>query len=167
MLARLLPERVTPVSGCGAPKPACANGADDDGDGLIDARENGSDPDPGCSGPADTTENSEVAPPAGCTVELTVFNGDLFPGIAVQGCGAIKGAWFKPSAEPADCFYAVGAGDTLECSVVGATAGASFAATTAEMLLAMHTMTLPDCGPVTSAITLGNGTVAARRDDWC
>jgi hypothetical protein len=27
--------------------------------------------------------------------------------------------------------------------------------------------TLPDCGPVTSAITLGNGTVAARRGDWC
>jgi hypothetical protein len=35
------------------------------------------------------------------------------------------------------------------------------------VLLATHTTTLPDCGPVTSAITLGNGTVAARRDDWC
>jgi hypothetical protein len=55
----------------------------------------------------------------------------------------------------------------LGCSVTGATAGATFPATTAEVLLATHTTTLPACGPVTSAITLGNGTVAARRDDWC
>jgi hypothetical protein len=161
-------ELVTPVSGCGAPKPACANGADDDGDGMVDARGNGADPDPGCSGPSDTSESSEAALPAGCTVELSVFNGDdLFPGIAVHGCGAVTGAWFKPSADPTDCYYAVGDGDVLGCSVSGATAGATFPATTAEVRLAMHTTTLPDCGPVTSAITLGNGTVAARRDDWC
>jgi hypothetical protein len=140
------------------------NGRDDDGDHLVDSREAGTDPDPGCSSPADTTENSEVALPAGCTVELTVFNGDdLFPGIAVHGCGAIKAAWFKPSAEPADCFYAVGDGAVQTCSVSGAT----FAPTTDEVLLAMHTASLPQCGPVTTAITLGNGTVAARRDDWC
>jgi hypothetical protein len=97
-----------------------------------------------------------------------VFNSDdLFPGIAVHGCGAIKGAWFKPSAEPTDCLYAIGDGDVAECSVVGATAGATFPATTDEVLLAMHTVTLPDCGAVTSAITLGDGTVAARREPWC
>jgi hypothetical protein len=161
-------ELIEPIDGCGTPKPACANGRDDDGDGLVDARENGADPDPGCSGAADTTENSEVALPAGCQVELTVFNSDdLFPGIAVHGCGTVKGAWFKPSAEPTDCFYAIGAGDTLTCSVTGATAGAVFAPTTDEVLLAMHTVSMPACAPVTAAITLGNGTVAAGRDDWC
>ncbi len=74
-------ELVEPIVGCGAPQPACANGRDDDGDQLADARESSADPDPGCSGPADTTEDSEVALPAGCQVELTVFNqDDLFPG---------------------------------------------------------------------------------------
>jgi len=161
-------ELVEPIGGCAAPQPACANGRDDDGDGLVDARENGADPDPGCSGPADTTENSEVALPAGCQVEMTVFNqDDLFPGIAVHGCGAIKGAWFKPSGEPTDCYYAVGAGDVLDCSVTGATAGAVFAPTTDEVLLAMHTAAMPQCGPVTAAITLANGTVTGARDDWC
>jgi hypothetical protein len=163
-------ELVKPVDGCGARKPACANGTDDDGDGLADARDaaGADDPDPGCSGPADTTENSEVALPAGCVVELSVFNqDDFFPGVAVHGCGAIKGVWFKPSAEPADCYFAVGAADAVECSVSGATAGATFAATSQEVLLAMHTMTMPACAPVTTAITLGNGAVAKRRDDWC
>lgn len=161
-------ELVEPIVGCGAPRPACANGRDDDGDGLVDARENGTDPDPGCSGPADTTENSEVALPAGCQVELTVFNqDDLFPGIAVHGCGAITGAWFKPSGEPTDCFYAVGAGDVLDCTLTGATAGAVFAPTTDEVLLAMRTASMPECGPVTAAITLANGTVAGVRSDWC
>ncbi len=55
----------------------------------------------------------------------------------------------------------------LACSVTGATAGAAFAPTTGEVLLAMHTVALPECGPVTAAITLGNGTVARGRDDWC
>jgi hypothetical protein len=157
-----------PVAGCGAPAPACSNGRDDDGDQLADAPENGVDPDPGCSAPTDTSEDSEVALPAGCAVDLSVFNGDdLFPGISVHGCGSIKGAWFNPSATPTDCFYAIGDGAVEDCSVTGATAGATFAATTAEVLLAMHTSALPQCAPVTSAITLANGTAAARRDDWC
>jgi hypothetical protein len=163
-------ELVEPIGGCGAPKSACSNGIDDDGDGLADARDadGASDPDPGCSGPGDTTESSEVALPAGCAVELSIFNeDDLFPGIAVQGCGSIRGAWFKPSATPVDCFYAIGAGDVAACSVTGPTAGASFPATTEEVLLAMHTTTLPACQPVTAAITLDDGTVAATRDDWC
>jgi hypothetical protein len=161
-------ELAGPIGGCGAPPPACSNGRDDDGDSLTDARDVGTDPDPGCSGTDDTTENSEVALPAGCVAELTVFNADdLFPGIAVHGCGAIKGAWFKPSGEPTDCLYAVGDGAVAECAVVGATAGATFPATAAEVLLAMHTASMPQCGPVTSAITLANGAVAARRDDWC
>ena len=61
----------------------------------------------------------------------------------------------------------MGDGDVLACSVTGATAGAAFAPTTDEVLLATHTTTLPECGPVTAAITLGDGTVGRRRDDWC
>jgi hypothetical protein len=161
-------ELVEPVDGCGAPQPACGNGTDDDGDGLADARESGDDPDPGCSGPADTTENSDVALPAGCVAELSVFNeDDLFPGVAVHGCGSVKGVWFKPTAEPVDCLFAIGASDATACDVTGHTAGATFAATTQEVLLAMHTTVIPPCGPVTTAITLGNGAVAKGRDDWC
>ena len=74
---------------------------------------------------------------------------------------------FKPSAEPTDCLYAVGGGDTLSCTVSGATAGATFAPTTAEVLLATHTMSMPACAPVTVGITLANGSVAGGRDDWC
>ena len=118
---------------------------------MADARDaaGATDPDPGCSGPADTSEDSEVGLPAGCTIELATFNGDeQFPGIAVAGCGAIKGAWFKPSAAPIDCHYAIGAAASATCTVTGATAGATFAATSQEVLLAMHTTTFPQCGPV-------------------
>jgi hypothetical protein len=140
------------------------------GDLMADARDaaGATDPDPGCSGPADTSENSEVGLPAGCTVELSIFNGDeQFPGIAVAGCGSIKSAWFKPSAAPVDCHYAIGAAASATCTVTGATAGATFAATSQEVLLAMHTTTRPQCGPVTAAITLADGRVASYRDDWC
>ena len=163
-------ELVSPIARCGTPKPACSNGTDDDGDTMADARDvaGATDPDPGCSGPADTSEDSEVGLPAGCTIELATFNNDdQFPGIAVVGCGAIKGAWFKPSAAPIDCLYAIGAGATASCTVTGATAGATFAATSQEVLLAMHTTTIPQCGPVTAAITLADGRVASTRDDWC
>ena len=44
-------ELVTPIARCGQAAPACSNGKDDDGDGVADAREFGTDPDPGCSGP--------------------------------------------------------------------------------------------------------------------
>ena len=91
-------ELVTPIARCGTPKPACSNGTDDDGDTMADARDaaGATDPDPGCSGPADTSEDSEVGLPAGCTIELATFNNDdQVPGIAVAGCGAIKGAWFE------------------------------------------------------------------------
>jgi hypothetical protein len=79
----------------------------------------------------------------------------------------VKGVWFKPSAEPVDCVYAIGDGAATACSVSGATAGATFAATTQEVLLAMHTTVMPPCGAVTTAVTLGTGAVAKQRDDWC
>ena len=62
------------------PPPAakCANGKDDDGDGMIDSRDVAgvTDPDPGCTGPADTTENSEAPAPATCEVGFGLLNAD-------------------------------------------------------------------------------------------
>ena len=108
---------------------------------------------------------SEVPPPAGCVAELNTFNGDLrFVGVAVSGCGSIKGVQFTPSATPTDCFVQVGADPVVACS---ATNGATFAPTTAEVLLAMHTAVDPPCGPVTTAITLASGAVVKIRDNWC
>jgi hypothetical protein len=83
-----------------------------------------------------TSGGGEVPPPAGCVAELSTFNGDpRFVGVAVSGCGSIKGATFAPTSD--------------------------------EILLAMHTTVDPPCGPVTTAITLANGNVAKIRDDWC
>ena len=124
-------ELVTPIARCGQAAPACSNGKDDDGDGVADAREFGADPDPGCSSPADTSEDSEVGLPAGCTVGGgTVGSDEKFPAVEVSGCGSVTGVWFKPSAMPSDCVYAIG-GPVETCTVTGATVGATFPATTA------------------------------------
>jgi hypothetical protein len=70
------PPAPSPPSGGGTttppPPPAatnqCSNGKDDDGDGQVDAL-GGAAPlfDPGCSSPADTTEDSEKPLPSACT----------------------------------------------------------------------------------------------------
>jgi hypothetical protein len=160
-------ERVAPIARCGEAAPVCSNGVDDDGDGTADAREFGVDPDPGCSSPTDTSEDSEVALPAGCTIGGgTVGEDPQFPAIEVTGCGSVTGVWFKPSASPTDCVYSTGAG-AQTCTITGATIGATFAATTATVALGGHTSTVPQCAPVTIAVTLADGRVAALRDDWC
>jgi hypothetical protein len=113
----------------------------------------------GCGG-----SGGEVPPPAGCVAELSTFNNDArFVGVAVSGCGAITGVQFTPSATPTDCYVQIGSGAVMTCS----NAGATFAATTDEVLLAMHTAVDPPCGPVTSTITLANGSVVKIHDDWC
>jgi hypothetical protein len=161
-------ELVTPVARCGEEAAACSNGKDDDGDGVADARAFGADPDPGCSDPSDTTEGSEVGLPAGCSVGGGSVGGDVrFPAIQITGCGSVTGLWFKPSASPSDCLFAIGEGGGQACTVTGVTVGATFAATTADVTVGGHTATEPGCGPVTIAITLADGRVAKLRDDWC
>jgi hypothetical protein len=66
----------------------------------------------------------------------------------------------------AACF-AIGEGGGQACSVTAATAGATFSATTEPLALGAHTTTVPQCAPVTIAVTLAGGRVAALRDDWC
>lgn len=165
-------EMVAPIARCGQAAPACSNGTDDDGDGVADARDavptHPTDPDPGCSGPADESEDSEVGLPAGCSVGGGNLNSDpRFPAVELSGCGAVTGVWFKPSAPPSDCLFAIGAGGGQACTLIGATAGATFAATTASVVLGRHTTTDTTCGPVTIAISLAIGQVAKLRDDWC
>jgi hypothetical protein len=161
-------ELVTPIAGCGQAAPECSNGVDDDDDGIADAREFGTDPDPGCASPADTSEDSEIGLPAGCTVAGGEVGQDpRFPGIEVSGCGSVTAVWFKPSAMPSDCVFAIGAGGGQACTVTGATAGAAFAPTTSPIVLATHTATLPPCAPVTVAVTLADGRVAKLRAGWC
>jgi hypothetical protein len=104
------------------------------------------------------------SPPA-CAAELSTYNGDSrFVGVAVSGCGSIKGVQFTPSATPTDCFVQVGADPVQTCSP---TAGATFSPTSQEVLLAMHLDEEPPCGPVMTAITLADGSVVKIHDDWC
>jgi hypothetical protein len=118
----------------------------------------------GCGMPG----GGEVPPPAGCIAELSTFNGDSrFVGVAVSGCGAIKGVQFTPSAAPTDCFVQVGSDPVDICSVTGASGSATFAPTAQDVLLAMHTAVEPPCGAVTTTITLANGSVVKIHDDWC
>jgi hypothetical protein len=160
-------ELVTPIARCGETAPACSNGKDDDGDGIADAREFGTDPDPGCSGPDDASEDTEVGLPAGCDITGGPVNGDQrFPAIEVSNCGSVIGVWFKPPASPNDCLFAIG--DTVKaCQVTGATIGATFPATTAPVELGAHTTGDAQCVPITVAITLFDGRVAKYRAHWC
>lgn len=79
-----------------------------------------------------------------------------FPAIEISGCGSVTGVWFKPSAAPSDCLFAIGAGGNQACTLTGATAGANFAATTADVILGTHTTT--DTG-----LRSGHGGDHARR----
>ena len=162
-----------PISSCktgSAPPPKCSNGKDDDGDGMVDARDFAgvSDPDPGCSGPADTSEDSERPTPETCQVQVGVFdNNPRLPGMAVEGCGVIKGVWFKPPGQAVGCAYVVGGNDALSCTLKGGTGGATFAPTNLEVLLAVPIAANPTCVPVTVALIREDDSVWADRVNWC
>ncbi len=163
---------VEPIGDCGliAVKPQCADGIDDDGDGMTDARDGAgaTDPDPGCTGPADTTEGSDGAPPEGCRLEVDAFQDDpRFTYLYASGCGALQGIWFKPPGTPTDCAFRVGTAAALGCSVTGMTAGATFAPTTDDVIIAAHVAADPACAPITAALTLAGGAVVSARGRWC
>jgi hypothetical protein len=161
-----------PIVNCGLiPVTAqCSNGSDDDGDGMTDARQTAgaTDPDPGCSGPNDTTENSDGDLMEGCEFEAGPVQGDQrFLYLAVANCGSIEGLWFKPPGAPTDCMYVIGQGAALNCSVVGRTASATFDPTTDQVLIATHLTADASCGTATLAITLAGGAVMSRHGNWC
>jgi Transglycosylase SLT domain len=82
---------VTPVEGTtttaipSLQAPACANGADDDGDGLIDLL------DPDCSSPTDTSEAPEAAPAAPAQAPATPVPGTAAPAAEANTPAAGKG----------------------------------------------------------------------------
>lgn len=161
-----------PIVNCGllTVTPQCANGKDDDGDGMTDARDaaGATDPDPGCSGPNDTTENSDGDLMEDCQFEAGPVQGDQrFLYLAVANCGSIEGLWFKPPGTPTDCKYVIGAGAALNCAVIGRTASATFAPTTDQVLVATHLTADATCGTATIAITLAGGAVMSFHGDWC
>jgi hypothetical protein len=61
--------------------PACSNGVDDDGDGLVDMA------DPGCTSPSDTSEAPEPAPAAGSPASepVTGGSGSVHVGATIDG----------------------------------------------------------------------------------
>jgi hypothetical protein len=161
-----------PIVNCGliAVTPQCSNGKDDDGDGMADAREaaGATDPDPGCSGPGDTTENSDGDLMEGCEWDAGTIQGDpRFLYMAVGNCGAIEGVWFKPPGTPTDCQYLFSGGGAFACSVLGRTASATFAPTTTPVLIATHLTADATCGTATLAVTLAGGAVMSLHGDWC
>ena len=152
-----------------APPPKCSNGKDDDGDGLKDSRDfaGATDPDPGCSSPADTSENSELPIPDWCDVQIGIFGQDIrLPGISVE-CGVLKGVWFKPPGTPVGCVYKVGANDAAECTVKGGTGGVTFPLTNMQVLLATPLAADATCSPVTVALVRENDEVYAGRVPFC
>ena len=166
-------ELQAPVHNCRTlpqPPPKCSNGKDDDGDGMIDSRDAAgvTDPDPGCSSPADTSENSEVPSPDWCQIQVGIFDNDIrLPGLSVEGCGVIKGVWFKPPGTPVGCVFKVGANDAAECGVKGGTGGATFAPTNMQVLLATPIAADATCSPVTVVLVRENDDVYADRVPFC
>ncbi len=163
---------VEPIQNCGLipVTPQCSNGSDDDGDGMTDARDaaGATDPDPGCSGPNDTTENSDGDLMDGCEFGAGPVQGDQrFIYATVVNCGAIEGLWFKPPGAPTDCRYVIGESSAFNCSVVGRTASATFAPTTEQVTLAAHITADASCQPATIAITLAGGAVMSVHGPWC
>ncbi|HEX6023732.1 MAG TPA: hypothetical protein VFZ00_17195 [Solirubrobacter sp.] len=153
-----------------APPPKCSNGKDDDGDGMIDSRDfaGASDPDPGCTSPADTSENSELPIPDWCDVQVGIFGNNLrLPGMQINVCSVIKGVWFKPPGTPEGCVFVVGGNDPAECDVKGGVGRATFPLTNMQVRLATPIAADVTCAPVTVALEGENDVVYAERVAFC
>jgi len=161
---------IEPIVNCGllSVTPQCANGSDDDGDGMTDAREKSANPDPGCGGPNDASEGSDGDLMEDCDVSAGPVQGDQrYIGVVVNHCGSIQGVWFRPPGTPNDCVFYAGESDLFACAVIGSTADATFAPTTEEVGLGTHLKADAACMPVTVAVTLAGGAVMSVHDDWC
>jgi hypothetical protein len=164
-----------PVNNCKdlpAPPPQCRNGKDDDGDGLVDSRDTAgaTDPDPGCGGADDTSENSEVPVPESCLVQVGVFGSDkTFTGLLTSGCGVLKGAWFRPPGTPTSCSWAFSTDEFwTPCPAPKAqTVGVTFPLTNQDLALAAKLTTDYVCRDVTVALIKENDTAMAARVPFC
>jgi hypothetical protein len=164
-----------PVHNCKnlpAPPPQCRNGADDDGDGLVDSRDAAgvTDPDPGCGSKDDTTEASEVPTPESCEVQIGVFGGDkTLTGLLTSGCGVLKGAWFRPPGNAASCQWGFSTDEFwTPCGApLGGTVGVTFPATNQDLALAAKLTAEFQCRSVTVALVKENDTVMSDTVPFC
>ena len=158
-----------PIGNCktgGAAKPACSNGKDDDGDGMIDDHfaDGATDPDPGCTSTTDTSENSELLPAGSCQMNLDLFDDDASVAIAaVQGCGQIQGFWFHAAGTVVECVYKLGQGAVQTCEPVRESGGTMFTKTTESLSVAVGLNAEGDCRPMTLAVINADNTVVATR----
>ena len=157
----------------------CSNGIDDDGDGQVDApSERKLRPDPGCMNANDTTENSEVAVPAGCNAGAGVGDDKSVLQIGINdGCGQFVGVTVYAAPNAFVCDVAASAGNWV-CVIAhghGFAETRTAAADMADLQIGLlgpanctvPATTVPQCAPVTVAVTLADGRVAKLRDDWC
>jgi hypothetical protein len=165
-------ELQAPVANCKTLPPAppkCANGKDDDGDGMVDAQAFGAagDPDPGCSDASDMSEDSEIAAPESCEIAIGVWDNDLqLPGAQADGCGVLKGFWFHPAGTPSECGYAFADDEeTTACAVNGLTGGQVFPALTGltPLKVVVPTTADIDCRLMTLALLKEDGKVWFKR----
>ncbi|MDA0171183.1 hypothetical protein OJ998_18920 [Solirubrobacter taibaiensis] len=156
-----------PVARCGAGgAPACANGKDDDGDGMIDDHfaDGATDPDPGCTSSTDTSEDSELPALSGCTISIGIWDEQAkLAGAMTQGCGAIQGFWFRGPSTVLDCAYKLGAAAGETCQKVGRTGGTMFAATPLDLRVAVELGQAVQCEPMTLALIRADNSVIAAR----
>lgn len=144
-----------PIARCktGGDAPACSNGVDDDGDGMVDDHfaEGTVDPDPGCTSTTDTSESSEVLAPASCKIALGLWNdeGDI-AGATAEGCGGLRGFWFRAPGTVTECGHRFGAGALLGCEKVRQTGGTMFDGLRFDTLSVYTALDAPaDCRPMT------------------
>lgn len=141
-------------AGGGEPeKPACENGKDDDGDGMVDDHfaEGTVDPDPGCTSTTDTSESSEVLAPASCKIALGLWNdaGDI-AGATAEGCGGLRGFWYRAPGTVTECGHRFGMGALLGCEIVRQTGGTMFDGLSFDKLSVYTALDEPaDCRPMT------------------
>jgi hypothetical protein len=116
----------------------------------------------------DTTENSEVPTPDTCVVEVGLFGGDpRLPGLIAQGCGVVKGVWFRPPGTPTDCVWRFGEDPLQPCAVKGHTVGTTFAPTNQTLTLATHLAADRTCRNVTVALIREDDSVMSDTVPFC
>ena len=165
------------------PLPACSNGVDDDGDGLIDwDPTNG---DPGCTTPLDTDETDPPPPPPPPGVENTLLlcsdgvdnDGDSLIDLADQNCASFNPKLVVVKKVVNDNGGAAVVGDFALYIFKGATTTVASGATTTvaagtwrvgEVASPLYTMSVGgDCGP-SGEVTLAAGetkTCIVTNDD--
>ena len=136
-------------------KPQCADGKDDDGDGMIDDHfaEGATDPDPGCTSTTDTSENSELLAPATARSRIGLLErrSDRRVRRSPRAAARSRASGCTRPAPLTDCGYQLGEeGTPTQCEIVRETGGTMFAKTTLP-LVAVAPMTAPGRLPLDDA----------------